>query len=76
MTRPRSSPGTGSWASIPLFAPGEDCSYNSHDGLRASARLYLPADRLGYEGPRPVIHYVHGGPQGRRGPTSPGSPCR
>ena len=26
-----------------LLAPGEDASYISHDGLRVSARLYLPA---------------------------------
>jgi dienelactone hydrolase len=51
-----------------LFAPGEDTSYNSHDGLRVSARLYLPAEPLGYQGPRPVIHYVHGGPQGQERP--------
>ena len=51
-----------------LFAPGEDFSFTSHDGLRVSARLYLPADSLGYKGRRPVIHYVHGGPQGQERP--------
>jgi dienelactone hydrolase len=51
-----------------LLSPGEDASYHSHDGLRISARLYLPADRLGFEGPRPVVHYIHGGPQGQERP--------
>ena len=51
-----------------LFSGGEDASYVSHDGLRISARLYLPASGLGFEGPRPVVHYVHGGPQGQERP--------
>ncbi len=51
-----------------LLSPGEDASYVSHDGLRVSARLYLPASELGYSGPRPVIFYVHGGPQGQERP--------
>jgi dienelactone hydrolase len=51
-----------------LLSPGEDASYHSHDGLRISARLYLPAAQLGFEGPRPVVHYIHGGPQGQERP--------
>ncbi|HET8683002.1 MAG TPA: alpha/beta fold hydrolase [Micromonosporaceae bacterium] len=51
-----------------LLSPGEDASYTSHDGLRISARLYLPSDRLGFEGPRPVVYYIHGGPQGQERP--------
>jgi dienelactone hydrolase len=51
-----------------LLSRGEDASYDSHDGLRISARLYLPSDRLGFEGPRPVVYYVHGGPQGQERP--------
>lgn len=51
-----------------LLSPGEDASFLSHDGLRISARLYLPSDRLGFAGPRPVIHYIHGGPQGQERP--------
>jgi pimeloyl-ACP methyl ester carboxylesterase len=51
-----------------LLSPGEDISYRSHDDLRISARLYLPAERLGFEGPRPVVHYIHGGPQGQERP--------
>lgn len=50
------------------LAPGEDASYPSHDGLRISARLYLPASELGYTGPRPVIFYIHGGPQSQERP--------
>jgi pimeloyl-ACP methyl ester carboxylesterase len=51
-----------------LLSPGEDASFNSHDGLRVSARLYLPAESLGFSGPRPVVVYVHGGPQGQERP--------
>lgn len=51
-----------------LLAPGEDASYTSYDGLRISARLYLPAAELGYSGPRPVVFYIHGGPQGQERP--------
>jgi pimeloyl-ACP methyl ester carboxylesterase len=54
--------------SADLLAPGEDASFTSHDGLRVSARLYLPAPALGYTGPRPLIYYVHGGPQGQERP--------
>jgi pimeloyl-ACP methyl ester carboxylesterase len=50
------------------LSPGEDASYESHDGLRISARLYLPAEALGYKGPRPLVYYVHGGPQSQERP--------
>ncbi len=50
------------------LAPGEDASFNSFDGLRISARLYLPAPALGFEGKRPLVYYVHGGPQGQERP--------
>jgi pimeloyl-ACP methyl ester carboxylesterase len=50
------------------LAPGEDASYVSYDGLRVSARLYLPAKGLGYSGPRPLVYYIHGGPQGQERP--------
>ena len=50
------------------LSSGEDASYISHDGLRISARLYLPPPALGYEGPRPLVYYVHGGPQGQERP--------
>lgn len=51
-----------------LLSGGEDASYVSFDGMRTSARLYLPADVLGFTGPRPVVFYVHGGPQGQERP--------
>lgn len=51
-----------------LLASGEDASYTSHDGLRVSARLYLPAAELGFAAPRPVVFYIHGGPQSQERP--------
>jgi dienelactone hydrolase len=51
-----------------MLGSGEDASFTSHDGLRVSARLYLPAEQLGYVGPRPVVYYIHGGPQGQERP--------
>jgi pimeloyl-ACP methyl ester carboxylesterase len=51
-----------------LLAGGEHASYVSHDGLRVSARLYMPAEALGFEGRRPVIFYIHGGPHGQERP--------
>ncbi len=50
------------------LSPGEDASYISFDGMPVSARLYLPAPTLGFEGPRPVVLYIHGGPQGQERP--------
>lgn len=47
---------------------GEEASFVSHDGLRISARLYLPAETLGFEGPRPLVYYIHGGPQSQERP--------
>jgi len=51
-----------------LLSGGEDASFESHDGLRVSARLYLPSPELGFEGPRPLVYYVHGGPQSQERP--------
>jgi pimeloyl-ACP methyl ester carboxylesterase len=51
-----------------LLSSGEDYPFTSYDGLRISARLYLPAAELGYEGPRPLVYYIHGGPQGQERP--------
>ena len=51
-----------------LLAPGEDASFESHDGLRVSARLYLPSPELRFDGPRPLVYYVHGGPQSQERP--------
>src|SRR2546425_1229373 len=50
------------------LSAGEDASYTSFDGLRVSARLYLPSSKLGHKGPRPLVEYVHGGPQGQERP--------
>jgi pimeloyl-ACP methyl ester carboxylesterase len=50
------------------LSAGEDASFVSHDGLRVSARLYLPAKSLGFSGRRPVVYYIHGGPQGQERP--------
>jgi pimeloyl-ACP methyl ester carboxylesterase len=47
---------------------GEDASFTSFDGLRVSARLYLPAPSHAYEGPRPLVYYLHGGPQSQERP--------
>ena len=50
------------------LSAGEDASYATWDGLRVSARLYLPSPKLRYKGPRPLVEYVHGGPQGQERP--------
>jgi len=51
-----------------FLSSGEDASYNTFDGLRVSARLYLPSKELGFKGSRPLVLYVHGGPQGQERP--------
>jgi pimeloyl-ACP methyl ester carboxylesterase len=51
-----------------LLSPGEELSYTSFDGTRVSARLYLPSEQLGFEGPRPLVYYIHGGPQSQERP--------
>ncbi len=51
-----------------LLSAGEDASFISFDGMRISARLYLPAAELGFEGRRPLIYYIHGGPQSQERP--------
>jgi dipeptidyl aminopeptidase/acylaminoacyl peptidase len=50
------------------LSEGEDYPFDSHDGLRISARLYLPDESLGYEGSRPVVYYIHGGPTAQEHP--------
>ena len=50
------------------LSKGEDASFVSFDGTRVSARLYLPAEGLGFSGPRPLVYYIHGGPQGQERP--------
>lgn len=51
-----------------ILSEGEDASFASFDGTRISARLYRPADALGYQGARPLVYYIHGGPQGQERP--------
>jgi dipeptidyl aminopeptidase/acylaminoacyl peptidase len=51
-----------------LLSAGEDASFISYDGTRISARLYLPAAELGFLGQRPVVYYIHGGPQSQERP--------
>jgi fermentation-respiration switch protein FrsA (DUF1100 family) len=50
------------------LSEGEDASYTTSDGLRVSARLYMPSTDLGFGGPRPLVLYVHGGPQSQERP--------
>jgi dipeptidyl aminopeptidase/acylaminoacyl peptidase len=52
-----------------VLSAGEDASFESHDGLRVSARLYRPSPALDYDGPRPLVYYVHGGPQSQERPN-------
>jgi pimeloyl-ACP methyl ester carboxylesterase len=51
-----------------LLSSGEDASYTSFDGLRISARLYLPNESLGFDRPLPLVYYLHGGPQSQERP--------
>jgi len=51
-----------------MLSAGEDASFVSFDGLRVSARLYLPPESLGFARPRPLIYYLHGGPQSQERP--------
>ncbi len=50
------------------LSAGEDASFTSFDGLRISARLYLP-NKDAADSPYPVVYYVHGGPQGQERPN-------
>lgn len=50
------------------LSAGEDASFVSYDGLRISARLYRPPPALGFAGPRPLVYYIHGGPQSQEHP--------
>ena len=51
-----------------ILSRGEDVSFTSFDDLRISARLYFPDENLGFENPRPLIYYIHGGPQSQERP--------
>src|SRR5438445_12025815 len=50
------------------LSEGEDARYTSFDGLRISARLYLPSKELGYNGARPLVEYGHGGAEAQERP--------
>lgn len=52
-----------------LLSPGEDASFTTYDGLRESARLYLPAVSTGFKPPYPLVYYIHGGPQSQERPN-------
>lgn len=52
-----------------LLSKGEDASFTSFDGTRISACLYLPSPALGFSGPRPLVYYIHGGPQSQERPN-------
>lgn len=51
-----------------VLSEGEDASFISYDGLRVSARLYLPDGSLGFSPPYPLVYYLHGGPQSQERP--------
>jgi esterase/lipase len=50
------------------LSSGEDASFTSYDGLRVSARLYLPTAELPIQPPFPLVYYIHGGPQSQERP--------
>ena len=50
------------------LSAGEDASFTSYDGLRISARLYLPSSEYKNKTPYPVVYYIHGGPQSQERP--------
>jgi acetyl esterase/lipase len=50
------------------LSAGEDASFTSFDGTRISARLYLPPKELAFPGRRPLVYYIHGGPQSQERP--------
>jgi len=51
-----------------FLSPGEDASYTSFDGLRVSARLYMPSPAFHFPEPRPLVVWVHGGPTSQERP--------
>ena len=59
-----------------LLSAGEDASFDSHDGVRVSARLYLPSGELGYEERGRSCTTSTAARRARSGRTSRGSRCR
>jgi pimeloyl-ACP methyl ester carboxylesterase len=51
------------------LSTGEDASFSAYDGLRISARLYLPSSDTNYQMPYPLVYYIHGGPQSQERPN-------
>ena len=51
-----------------FLSKGEDASFTSYDGLRISARLYLPSEETQFRAPHPLVYYIHGGPQSQERP--------
>jgi len=51
-----------------FLSKGEEANFTSFDGLRVSARLYMPSKSLAIKEPYPLVLYVHGGPQGQERP--------
>jgi len=51
-----------------FLSKGEDASFTSFDGLRISARLYLPSEETQFRAPHPLVYYIHGGPQSQERP--------
>jgi dipeptidyl aminopeptidase/acylaminoacyl peptidase len=51
-----------------VLSCGEDASFESFDGSTVSARLYPPQPELDFAGKRPLIVYIHGGPQSQERP--------
>jgi len=51
-----------------FLSSGEEASFTSYDGLRVSARLYLPTADTATQPPYPLIYYIHGGPQSQERP--------
>ena len=51
-----------------FLSKGEDASFTSYDGLRISARLYLPSEETVFRAPHPLVYYIHGGPQSQERP--------
>jgi dipeptidyl aminopeptidase/acylaminoacyl peptidase len=64
MLRARSA--TNERALAPAGAASPRSSHTTASALRG---LYLPSDKLGFAGPRPLVYYVHGGPQSQEQPN-------
>jgi pimeloyl-ACP methyl ester carboxylesterase len=50
------------------LSAGEEALFSSYDGLRISARLYLPTEDSSFHKPYPLVYYIHGGPHSQERP--------